>query len=133
MSVMLWTSVASYPRSASQRRSHMPMMNGRAFPICARAYTVGPQKYIRIGPGASGRSCFPRVYVSYSRIEPPQRLVPVECCYDRGELRTAVAPRERDSQRVRVSANRLQLAHERLRRLVAQAAVRTLAQLSKPR
>ena len=45
----------------SQRRSHMPITNGRALPMWARAYTVGPQKYIRIGPGGAGRSCFDRV------------------------------------------------------------------------
>ena len=64
MSVMLWTSTASKPRSRSQRASHIPITNGRALPMCARAYTVGPQKYIRIGPGGSGSSRFARVKVS---------------------------------------------------------------------
>jgi hypothetical protein len=30
----------------------------------ARAYTVGPQKYIRTGPGAGGSSTSEREYVS---------------------------------------------------------------------
>jgi hypothetical protein len=32
-----------------------------------RWYTVGPQKYIRIGPGGGGSACSCLVAVSYSR------------------------------------------------------------------
>jgi hypothetical protein len=32
------------------------MTNGRALPTWMRWYTVGPQKYIRIGPGGAGSS-----------------------------------------------------------------------------
>ena len=63
MSVMLWTSVVSYPRSRSQFLSHIPTTNGRAFPMCARALTVGPQKYMRTGPGGSGSGSSLRVSV----------------------------------------------------------------------
>src|SRR5947209_16122876 len=111
----------------------MPRTNGRALPMCARAYTVGPQKYMRIGPGGGGSSCFRRVAVSYSRIEPPQRLVAVERGDDRRELRALVAARERDAQRAQVAADGLQLAQERARRLVVDAAVRALAQLAEAR
>ena len=47
----------------------MPTTNGRALPTWARAYTVGPQKYIRTGPGGGGSSTSERENVSYRRIE----------------------------------------------------------------
>ena len=47
--------------SRSHERNHMPTTNGRALPTWARAYTVGPQTYMRTGPGAAGRSTSPRV------------------------------------------------------------------------
>jgi hypothetical protein len=63
-SVMLWTSVTSWPRSRNQRASQEATTNGRALPKWARAYTVGPQTYIPIGrsPG-SGSSTGPRARV----------------------------------------------------------------------
>src|SRR3954468_16323773 len=133
MSVMLCTSVASYPRAASQRRSHMPMTNGRALPMCARSYTVGPQTYMRTGPGTSGRSRFERVSVSESRIQPPHRLIAIERGDDSRELRTAIAAGQRNAQRAEIAADRVQLAHERLRRVVVETVVRTFAQLPKTR
>src|SRR4051794_30103917 len=111
----------------------MPITNGLALPMCARSYTVGPQKYMRTGPGTSGSSRFARVSVSESRIDPSQRLVSVECGDDGGELGAAIAPGERDTKRGEVAADRLQLANERLRRVVVEAAVRALPQLAKTR
>ena len=64
MSVMLWTSVVSCPRALNHERNHMPTTNGRAFPMWARAYTVGPQTYMRTGAGGAGSSTSERVYVS---------------------------------------------------------------------
>src|SRR5262249_29971870 len=106
---MLWTSVASYPRARSHERSHIPTTNGRALPTCARAYTVGPQKYIRTGPGGGGSSAADFVYVSKSRIDSPQRLVPRQPGEHGPELRPALAPRERAPHRAEVAADRLQL------------------------
>src|SRR3954451_24945958 len=88
---------------------------------------------MRTGPGTSGRSCFARVSVSKSRIEPSHRFVAVERSDHGGELRTAVATRQRNTKRVEIAADSLQLAHERLRRVVVEAAVRPLAQLAKTR
>ena len=34
---------------------------GRALPTWIRWYTVGPQTYMRIGPGGGGSSCLRRV------------------------------------------------------------------------
>jgi hypothetical protein len=42
----------------------MKTTNGRALPTWARAYTVGPQAYIPIGPGGGGSSWSCRVRVS---------------------------------------------------------------------
>src|SRR3954464_9250056 len=114
MSVMLWTSCASYPFARSHERSHMPTTNGRALPTCARAYTVGPQKYMRIGPGGGGSSCLVRVSVSESRIDPPQRLLPRQRGDHRPQLRAALAARKREAQRLQVPADRLELAHDLL-------------------
>ena len=61
MSVMFSTSLTSYPRSASHCRIHIETTNGRAFPMWIRWYTVGPQTYMRIGPGGAGSSTFCRV------------------------------------------------------------------------
>ena len=60
---MLWTSVTSYPRERSQRRSHIASTNGREFPTWTRAYTVEPQTYMRIGPGGGGSSSSLRLSV----------------------------------------------------------------------
>src|SRR5215211_7096938 len=124
MSVMLMTSFASYPRRSSQRLSHRPRISGTALPTWMRVYTVGPQKYIRIGPGGGGSSRFERVKVSYSRIEPPQGLVARQRGDHRSELRPPLPTGQREPQRPEVAAGRLQLAHERLRRVVAERAVR---------
>src|SRR4051795_9887415 len=102
MSVMLWTSCASYPFARSHERSHMPTTNGRALPTCARAYTVGPQKYMRTGPGGAGSSSSRRVRVLESRIDPPQRLVARQRRDHGPELGTALAPGERETQRTQV-------------------------------
>jgi hypothetical protein len=42
----------------------MPTTKGRALPTWVRAYTVGPQKYMRIGAGGAGNSTSERVDVS---------------------------------------------------------------------
>src|SRR5438045_2854752 len=91
--------------------------DSRGEPRTARRETVGPKKYMRTGPGTSGRSCFARVSVSKSRIEPSHRFVAVERSDHGGELRTAVATRQRNTKRVEIAADSLQLAHERLRRV----------------
>jgi hypothetical protein len=46
----------------------MNTTNGRALPMCARWYTVGPQTYIPIGSGGSGSSTRDPVSVSWRRI-----------------------------------------------------------------
>src|SRR5260370_37225435 len=68
MAVTFSTSVTRYPRSPSHRRSHIDRPKGRALPMWMRWYTVGPQKYIPIGPGGGGRSSFRRAHESYSLI-----------------------------------------------------------------
>src|SRR5690348_12031945 len=97
----------------------MPSRKGRAFPMCARAYTVGPQKYIRIGPGGGGSSSIRRVSVLYRRIAlaygPAQQLVPRQSSDDRGQLGPALAPCEHEPQRLQVAADRLQLPDDRAR------------------
>src|SRR5436305_5092768 len=88
---------------------------------------------MRIGPGGGGSSRFARDAVSYSRIQPPQRLVAVERGDDRRELGAFLAAGQCDAQRAQVTADRLQLAQERARRLVVDPAVRALAQLAEAR
>src|SRR6185312_6942362 len=127
MSVMLWTSFTSRPCARSQLRSHIPSTNGRALPMCARWYTVGPQKYMRIGP-VSGSSTFVLVSVSKSRIDPAQGLIARKRGDHRPELRTALLSRQRDAQRTEVAADRLQLAHERACIRIAVAALEQLAE-----
>src|SRR3954447_27021698 len=112
---MLWTRVTSWPRMRSQERSHIPITNGRALPTCARAYTVGPQKYIRTGPGGGGSSTSDFVYVSKSRIDPPQGLLARQRSDDGPQLGPAVAAGERAPDGAKVPTDRLQLAHYRLR------------------
>src|SRR5579862_7272565 len=108
----------------------MPMTNGRALPTCARAYTVGPQKYIRTGPGGFGSSTSDFVYVSKSRIDPRQRLVARQRGEHGPELRPAVASGERSSHSAQVAAHGLQLAHDLLRALLVETAVRGRPQLA---
>jgi hypothetical protein len=64
MSVMLITSFVSYPVRCSQRASQSGRTKGTALPTWIRWYTVGPQKYIRTGPGGGGNSTSPRDSVS---------------------------------------------------------------------
>src|SRR5438105_7299968 len=113
---MLWTSVASYPRCRSHVRSHMPRTNGRALPMCARWYTVGPQKYIRIGPGGGGSSSSRRVSVLWRRTSlaygPAKQLVPRQRGDHGGQFRPALAPGEHEPQRLQVPADGLQLADD---------------------
>src|SRR4051794_32014948 len=66
-----------------------------------------------ISAGGCGSSTGPRVKVSESRIDPPERLVAVERGDDRPELRAALLSAQRDAQRTEVAADRLQLADER--------------------
>src|SRR5579864_4912044 len=97
----------------------MPKTNGRALPMCARWYTVGPQKYIRIGPGGGGSSSSRRVSVLCRRTDlaygPAQQFVPRERGDHRCELGPALAAGEREPERLQVAADRLQLAHDRAR------------------
>src|SRR4051812_19037988 len=122
MSVMLWTSVTSRPCSRSQLRSHIPRTNGRALPMCARWYTVGPQKYMRMRP-SPGTSTFVLVNVSESRIDPAECFVARQRRDDGPELRAALLSRERHAQRAQISADGLQLPHERARVDVAVASL----------
>src|SRR6478672_10018909 len=127
MSVMLCTSFTSRPCVRSQLRSHMPRTNGRAFPMCARWYTVGPQKYIRIGP-LSGSSTFCLVSVSESRIDPAQGLVAGQRRDHRPQLGSALLSGQRHAQRTQVAADGLQLTDESAR---VDGAVAALEQLAK--
>src|SRR5438270_7760366 len=97
----------------------MPRTNGRALPMCARWYTVGPQKYIRIGPGGGGSSSSRRVSVLWRRTSlaygPAQQLVPRQRGDHGGQFRPALAPGEHEPQRLQVPAYGLQLADNRPR------------------
>src|SRR5437588_8818083 len=97
----------------------MPRTNGRAFPMCARWYTVGPQKAIRIGPGGGGSSSSRRVSVLWRRIAlaygPAQQLVPRQSSDDGGQFGPALAPGEHEPKRLQVAADGLQLADDRAR------------------
>src|SRR4051794_19397114 len=87
-------------------------MNGRALPTWARAYTVGPQKYMRIGPGGSGNSTSARWRVLESRIDPPERLGAIDLGEDAPELGAALGAGQRAPQGAQVAADRLQLADQ---------------------
>src|SRR4051812_20472396 len=76
---------------------------------------------MRIGAGGGGSSKSPRVYVSKSRIGPPQGLVLRQRLEEGGELRPAVASRQRQPQRLEVAADRLQLPDELARGIVIEA------------
>src|SRR5438270_9376510 len=97
----------------------MPRTHGRALPMCARWYTVGPQKYIRIGPGGGGSSSSRRVSVLWRRTSlaygPAQQLVPRQRSDDGGQFGPALAPGEHEPQRLQVPADGLQLADDRAR------------------
>src|SRR5579885_3878451 len=88
--------------------------------------------YIRTGPGGGGSSTSDLVYVSKSRIDPPQRLVARQGHEHRPELGAAVAAGERPAHPAQVAAGGLQLADDRLRPLLAERAVRLRAQLPEP-
>src|SRR3954471_21825973 len=79
--------------------------------------------------GGSGSSSLRRESELESRIDPPQGLVARERGDDRPELGTALAAGQREPQRLQVAADRLQLAHDRTRGVLAEPAVRALAQL----
>src|SRR5215210_580850 len=110
----------------------MPTTNGRALPTCARAYTVGPQTYIRTGPGAAGRSTSDLVYVSKSRIDPPERLVARDGGDDSPQLGAAVAAGQGAADGAQVPADRLQLADDLLRRVLRDRRLCAGAQLPEP-
>ena len=65
MSVMLMTSFVSYPRLGEPApQPEREDETADAFPTWMRWYTVGPHKYIPIGPGGGGSSTSERVNVS---------------------------------------------------------------------
>src|SRR5215213_8240780 len=116
MSVTFTTSFVSYPRRVSHRWSHSGSTDtANALPTWMRRYTVGPQKYIRTGPGGGGRSTSDFVYVSKSRIDPPERLGTRNGRDDSPQLRAAVAAGQGAANRAQIPADGLQLAHDRLR------------------
>src|SRR5437764_10425282 len=86
--------------------------------------------YIRTVPGGGGSSTSDFVSVSKSRIDPPQGLVARQRGEHRPELRAALAPCQHAAYRAEVAADRLQLAHDRLRRVPVQWAVAGEPQLA---
>src|SRR3954447_24669807 len=133
MSVTLTTSFDSYPRRVSHRFSHSGSTEtANAFPTWMRRYTVGPQKYMRTGPGGSGRSTSDLVYVSKSRIDPPERLVARHRRDDSPQLGTAVAAGQRPPDRAQAAADCLDLAHDRLRIVLGKRRAGSVPQLAEP-
>src|SRR6266581_1405631 len=84
---------------------------------------------MRIGPGGAGSSCFSRVSVSESRIDPPQALFQRERLDHGPELRAPVAARQGEAQGTQVAADRLQLPDDLA---AVDAAVRALDELAEP-
>src|SRR5919202_6066716 len=87
---------------------------------------------MRIGPGGGGSSTSRRVKVSKSRIGPRQRLVLRQGLQDRGKLRAAVAAGQRQTDRLQVAADGLQLAEQLFGRLSIEAVAGSCAQLLEP-
>src|SRR5829696_8390972 len=87
---------------------------------------------MRTGPGGGGRSTSDFVYVSKSRIDPPERLVTRNGRDDSPQLRAAVAAGQGAADRAQVPADGLQLAHDRLRVVLRDRRARAVAQLSEP-
>src|SRR5689334_22955748 len=106
----------------------MPITNGRPLPTWARAYTVGPQKYMRTGPGGGGSSTSDFVYVSKSRIDPPECLVARDGGEHSPELGAGVAAGQGAPDRAQVAPDGLQLAQDRPRRVAVEHLVRGRAQ-----
>src|SRR5436190_16258021 len=84
---------------------------------------------MRIGPGGGGSSKSERVYVSKSRIDPPERFLLWKGLEQRSQLRPAVPAGEGQAQRLQVAADGLELSDELPRRVVVEAVRRALAEL----
>src|SRR6266513_1437148 len=84
---------------------------------------------MRIGPGGGGSSKRLRVYVSKSRIGPPQRFVLRQDLEQGGQLRSAVPAGQRQPQSLEVAADGLQLADELAGGVVVEPVTRTFAEL----
>src|SRR3954447_8590728 len=133
MSVTLTTSFDSYPRRVSHRFSHSGSTEtANAFPTSMRRYTVGPQKHIRTGPGAAGRWTSDFVYVSKSRIDPPERLVARHGRDDSPQLGTAVAAGQRPPDRAQAAPDSLDLTHDHLRIVLGKRRAGAVPQLAEP-
>src|SRR3954469_10672174 len=87
---------------------------------------------MRTGPGGSGRSTSDFVYVSKSRIDPPERLVARDGRDDSPQLGTAVAPGQSAADRAQVAPDGLDLAHDRLRVVLRERRSRAVAKLAEP-
>src|SRR5712691_6609089 len=88
---------------------------------------------MRTGPGDAGSSTSDFVYVSKSRIDPPEGLVAWQRRDHGPELRPAVLPGQGAPHSPQGPADCLQLADELTGCVLAERAVRTLAQLAEAR